>query len=86
MPERPGTSFNRARAPPDIADADAVEDVVRVTSSDDFDGDARVARSTIEGAGYGLFARRRLADGRRRRAGDVFRRCLELGGGVEARR
>ena len=44
MPERPGTSFNRARAPPDIADAVAVEDVMRVTSSHDFDGDARVAR------------------------------------------
>ena len=73
MPERPGTSCNRARAPPDIADAVAVEDVVRVTSSHDFDGDARVARSTIEGAGYGLFARRRLA------TGDVVERATYSG-------
>lgn len=59
-------TFNRARPPVDI-DVDArtsMDDVKRLSMSDER-VDVYVDESTIEGAGYGLFAKRRL------RAGDV---------------
>lgn len=59
--------FDRTRAPEDLPRCSSAEDAVTASTSASDELDARVGVSTIEGAGYGLFARRRLA------AGDVVR-------------
>ena len=59
--------FDRTRAPEDLPRCSSAEDAITASTSASDELDARVGASTIEGAGYGLFARRRLA------AGDVVR-------------
>lgn len=73
MSERFGILFNCVCVFLDIVDVVVVEDVVCVMLWYDFDGDVCVVWLMIEGVGYGLFARRRLA------TGDVVERVMYLG-------